>query len=115
VPSKSGRAVLVIGSVNMQEGKAELRTFEHIEAIHGARFKEPFELDRDQYWELVGKIQRFFEASNVKVTMAPLPGKIALDDDDLVDPPSGNRRIWLAALVVALAAAAAGLSWIRAQ
>jgi hypothetical protein len=110
--SRSGNPVLVIGSVNKQEGKAELRTFEHLEAIHEARFKEPLALNRDQYWELVGKMQRFFEASSVKVTMAELPGKIIIEDEGHGEP-AGSSKLWIAVVALVMLAGAGGWWWVH--
>jgi hypothetical protein len=73
VPRLGGRPVLVIGSVVMHEARAEVRTIEHLEAIHRLRYRKPLELNRVLYTQLVGRMLAFFESEYMKATMEPLP------------------------------------------
>ncbi len=111
VPRKAGGAAIVFGSLNKPGGTAEIRAYEHLSAIHEARFKEPLPLDRAQYVDLLGKIDRFFAASSVKVTTAERPAQLDLRSEDDSGARGGRGPIAVGVGLAVLAAAAGALWW----
>ena len=66
-----GGAVTVAGSANTVEKQAEVRTWEHLQALHAARYRgAELPLDRVRYAELVKKLQAFFAEQGLRVTLA---------------------------------------------
>jgi hypothetical protein len=112
---ESALSPIVFGSVNRKEGKAELRSYEHLQALHQQRFKRPLDLDQEEYSSFVLKAQRFLEASGLKASLAPLPGKIVLDDneDDRGAAASGKGPLVFLLVTLALLAAGAFYAYVR--
>ncbi|MDP9001001.1 MAG: hypothetical protein M3O46_12910 [Myxococcota bacterium] len=79
VPAQPGRPTLVVGHANHTEGKAELRTFDHVDAIHRHRFGEALELDRAQYDEFLNVAKLVFGALHLTTTLSGPPAD--LDND----------------------------------
>jgi len=111
VPKRGGFPVLVIGTLNIQEARAEVRTIEHVLALHRLRFKaKPLELNRVQYADLVARMLAHFEKEYVKATMEPMPAKLVLDDGPGYASPIGPvmKLVPVGLAVVALAGVLAG-------
>ena len=116
VPRTRGYPVVVIGSVNMIEARAELRTIEHLEAIYRMRFKKPLELNRVQYKDLLGKLMGLFEAEYMKATMEPMPATIVLDAEPPASARSRRGLVPVALLaVVAVVAVLAVVWWLASR
>ena len=70
VPAISGPAI-VIGTANTIRQTAEIRTFDHLAALFGQRFKGArIPLDATRYHELSQGLAMFFKAMNLTVTFA---------------------------------------------
>src|ERR1700752_974277 len=68
---EGGGNTIVAGSANQAESWAELRTFEHLKLLHAQRFKgAEIPLNRVQYNELVGKLEKFFAERGCSVRKA---------------------------------------------
>jgi hypothetical protein len=103
-----GGAVIVAGTAHTVEKQAELRTYDHLEALHAARFKgAELPLDRVRYGELVKKMQRFFadQRMHVLIVDAPRPPSRALP------AASSSATLWVA-VVLMLAGAGALLFFL---
>lgn len=71
--SEGGGSALVIGSANLVEKQAELRTFEHVDEAHRQRFKgAPFPVDMIKYNTLQGQIRKFFSDRDFTITTAQI-------------------------------------------
>jgi translation initiation factor IF-2 len=104
---EGGGATVVAGSANQAEAWAELRTFEHLQILHGQRFKgAEVPVNRVQYNELIKKLQAFFTEHGLHVRRARLPSGAPRSES------RGTSGILVIALIlVAALASAAGISW----
>jgi hypothetical protein len=96
---------LVAGSANHAEERAELRTFEHLDAVHWRRFKKPIAIDRAQYDAFLRLAKQILEVLHMKTTVSGPPV-------DVDSEPGGSRgRGWMifAGFLVVLAGGAAVL------
>jgi hypothetical protein len=73
VAGEQGLPTLVIGHANHAEGKAELRTYEFVDAIHRERFGRPLVLDRPAYDAFIGFAQQVFGALRLQTTIVSPP------------------------------------------
>jgi hypothetical protein len=116
VPAETGLPTLVMGHANHAEGKAELRTYEYLDAIHRERFRRPLALERPAYDSFLAFAQQIFGALHLQTTVVGPPA-----DPASVAPPGapgglGLTRTAVAAIAVgaiALAAIAAWVMWGR--
>ena len=98
VPGQADHPTLVVGHANHAEEKAELRTYDYIDAVHQQRFRRPLAIDRGQYEEFVRLARQILEALHLKTTVAEAP----LD----LEAPSSDApwKKWMLAFVLALVA-----------
>ncbi|HEY3357228.1 MAG TPA: hypothetical protein VGQ83_28520 [Polyangia bacterium] len=69
-----GGPVTVPGWANSVEKTAELRTYEHVAALHAQRFHgAPLPCDRAQYDALLARMEQFFREAGLAVTFAGPP------------------------------------------
>ena len=114
ISSQQGAPTLVVGHANHTEGRAELRTFEHLDAVHRQRFRRPLTIDRTQYDDFVRFTKQLLEALHLKTAVVgPPPDLVALELDGEAGSASstGSAGRWIFALlvgVVILAAAGFG-------
>ena len=94
VPGQPGQATLVVGHANRAEGKAELRTFEYMDAIHRERFHRPLLLDREQYDQFLGLAKLVLGALHLETSITGPPANLATD----ALQPSEERRPWRTAI-----------------
>ena len=110
VPGAPGFPTLVVGHANHADGRAELRTYDHVDAIHRTRFKRPLGLDRVRYDECLTLARHVLEALHLQTVVVGPPA-------DVGEPPESGPRarqgpaataagivVVLAALTVAAAA-----------
>jgi hypothetical protein len=98
VPGQPGHPTLVVGQANHAEERAELRTYEHLDAVHQQRFRRPLAIDRKQYEEFLRLAKQILDALHLKTTVAEAPL-------DLEAPASGFPwKRWLLTFVLALVA-----------
>jgi hypothetical protein len=107
VPQREGQPTLIVGHANHAQGRAELRTFEHVDAVHRQRFKRPVPLDRAQYDDFLSQAKSFLEVLRLKTALV---GPTL----DLEEPESrGGAGKVLLAFFVALVVAAVGVGLWR--
>jgi len=111
VPRMAGFPTLVVGHANHAEGKAELRSYEHLAAIHAHRYKRPLALDREAYDQFLPLAQGFLEALRLETSIAgPPPDLGEPEAPSEVPGGSGASKVLLASGVAAvLLVLAAGL------
>lgn len=100
IPMYPQYPILVVGSANQKEGTAELRTFEHVDAVHRHRFKRPVMLDRAQYEQFAQQTAQFLQAVRLRVTVAGPPVDLGASTGETVAPPPPSNRGLLVALLV---------------
>jgi hypothetical protein len=118
VAGEPGQPTLVMGHANHAEGKAELRTYECLDAIHRERFHRPLALDRTAYDAFLSFATQVFGALHLQTTVVGPATQPAADA-----PPAPQVRrtpktaiaavAAVAAVAVALAAVAAWAFWGR--
>jgi hypothetical protein len=108
VPSATGYSTLVIGHANHAEGRAELRTYEHLDAIHRRRFKRPLVLDRARYEECLTLAKHVLDALHLETNITGPPADLA--DEPVSGPYNRRRSLMAVAITIAVALAAAGLA-----
>jgi hypothetical protein len=95
----AGGATITAGSANPVERRAELRTWEHLVALHSQRFRgKQIPLDKVAYNELLKRMQAFFTDQRLSIVIV---------DAAAVHQPS-QSRVGLTILGIAIAAATAG-------
>jgi hypothetical protein len=107
--SNEGQPTLVVGHANHAEGRAELRTFEHLDAVHVQRFRRPLEINRAQYEDFVRLAKQLLDALHLKTTLVGPTLDFEADEQALRGSSSGK---WVFALLlgaVLLVAAGFGL------
>jgi hypothetical protein len=77
LPPKPSMPTLVIGHVNRLDGAAELRTFDHVDAICRERFKQGAPFDSTHYEQLVQSMQSFLSSAGLRVDFAAAPEDLA--------------------------------------
>ena len=108
-------ATILVGHANQRDGVAELRTWEHVDAICRERFNQGAPLDPASYQEFLQAAQGFLAACGLRVSVAPTPEgmRAAMADraaPESSPPPKRSSSLALAvgivgsiALVVAVA------------
>lgn len=76
-PPEPSMPTLVVGNANQKDGKAELRTFEYVDAVCRQRFGQGAPIERGPYAEFVAKAQSFLEACGMIVKVAEAPADLA--------------------------------------
>ena len=112
VPGEAGLPTLVMGHANHTEGKAELRNYECLDAIHRERFRRPLSLERPAYDSFLAFAQQIFGALHLQTTVVGPPANPAS-----VAPPAatgglGQSRTTIAAIAAAALALALAATWI---
>src|SRR6185312_378599 len=108
VSQQAGGPTLVVGHANHAQGRAELRTFEHLDAVYRQRFKAPLPIERAQYDAFLATAREFLEVLRLKTALV---GPTL----DLQESPSraGGGRGLIVGVLVMLVLAAAGLALWR--
>ncbi len=112
VSGEAGQPTFVVGHANHAEGKAELRTYEHLDAIHRERFRRPLALERPAYDAFLGFAQQVFTALHLQTTVVGPPEEAPApppETTEIVGAPPQQRII--IALVVALVGALGLAAW----
>ncbi len=105
VPGQAGEPTLVVGHANHAEGKAELRTFDYVDAVYRQRFRRPLVLDRAAYDAFLALAEQLFVALHLKTTVVGPPADS--------QPTEGSRHrsstaiAWVVVVVLAVVGAGA--------
>lgn len=96
LPPKPNMPTLVVGHVNQRERAAELRTFDHVDAICRERFKQGAPFDSAHYEQLVQSMQSFLGACGMRIGFSAAPADLvrrAVGLGSLAPPKSQGGRI----------------------
>jgi hypothetical protein len=99
VPTQANLPTLLVGHANQRDGAAELRTWEHVDAICRERFKQRAPIDPAQYQQFLQSAQGFLAACGLRVSFAPTPDEMSTGRAQPDEPPASKRSL---ALVVAV-------------
>ncbi len=101
-PRRPGYSVLVAGTVNQVERRAELRDFDHVAILHEVRFRRTLEISPQEWEQFLRRAEAVLNASGIQSMRTPPPR-------ELLDQRRSVQRISrgaIAALVVVLLLAA---------
>jgi len=73
LPRQQGKPVLLAGTVNQVDGRAELRDFDHISILHQVRFQSPLALTADQWEQFLRKAEVVLNAAGIQSMRTPPP------------------------------------------
>jgi hypothetical protein len=107
VAGQAGQPTLVVGYANHAEGKAELRTYEYVDAVYRQRFNRPLSLDRAEYVAFLGFAKQVFSALHLQTTVVGPPADF--DAEGTALPDKGGMPKAMVALVVTVVLAALAL------
>jgi hypothetical protein len=105
LPPKPNMPTLVVGHVNQRERAAELRTFDHVDAICRERFKQGAPFGPAHYEQLVQSMQSFLGACGMTIGFAAAPDDLlrrAIGLASLAPPRSHAARVVTTAGAVVL-------------
>jgi hypothetical protein len=110
VPQLEGAHTLVVGHANRADKKAELRSFEHIDALHRKQWAVPAPLDRKDYEDFLEMAANLLEVLRLETTVSGQP-RISLRPSSQ-PPPRRAGIIGFVLGVLAAAAIAVGLFFL---
>jgi hypothetical protein len=76
LPPQPTLPTLVVGHANQRDGEAELRTWEHVDAICRDRFRQGAPIDASQYQLFLQSAQSFLSACGLRVTFSATPPEL---------------------------------------
>jgi hypothetical protein len=102
---EGGGTVTVAGSADQMEKKAEIRSWDYLQALFAQRFKgKTLPIDRTQYAALVKRMQVFFADQGLAVVMLDTPPQSGVERSE---PRAMNPMVIF--VMVAIVAIAAGV------
>jgi hypothetical protein len=117
VPSNPDHPTLLVGGANANEGIAQLRSYDFLDATHRERFGTSIQLSRTHYGQLLFSLRRFFTLWGLKVEIVDLPGgaaampalkEVEATEDRAVKEPAVPRYVQRA-LIITFAVAVLGI------
>jgi hypothetical protein len=114
VPPQLTMPTIVVGHLNQRNGAAELRSYEHVDAICRERFKQGAPFAPVDYAQLLESMQGFLAACGLKVVLAGPPRELVQSaGESLAAPPQSSTRLLAAtaAAIVLLGTLAVVLVW----
>jgi hypothetical protein len=113
VSTQAGLPTLVVGHANHIEGKAELRSFEYVDAVHRQRYGRPLVLDRAAYDAFMDLAKVVLGALNLRATVAGPPADLSVEPDAPSAQVQSRRRVTIMAVtVLALFVFCAAMAWM---
>lgn len=73
IPKRQGFSVIVAGTVNQVERRAELRDFDHVSITHEVRFRHSLEISPAEWIEFLKKAEGVLNASGIQSMRTPPP------------------------------------------
>jgi hypothetical protein len=111
VPTQGNLPTLLVGHANQRDGAAELRTWEHVDAICRERFKQRAPLDPAQYQQFLQSAEGFLAACGLRVSFAPTPDEMVVRRTDRDETPAPRRSLTLGVVTVVLLSMVAAAIW----
>jgi hypothetical protein len=75
-PRRQGYSVLVGGTVNQVERRAELRDYEHITIMHEVRFRSALEISRQEWEQFLRKAEVVLNGAGIQSLRTPPPREL---------------------------------------
>jgi hypothetical protein len=111
VPTQANLPTLLVGHANQRDGAAELRTWEHVDAICRERFKQRAPIDPAQYQQFLQSAQGFLAACGLRVSFAPTPDEMSTRRSQPDEPPAPKRSLALVVSVTVTLLVAGAAIW----
>lgn len=92
VARRRGYPVVIVGTVDPVTSTAELRTLDHVAALHELRYKQPLEISGEEYDDFLAKADVVLNLARVKAKRVSAP-------PELVGKLKAMRRVSLPVLV----------------
>jgi hypothetical protein len=114
LPPQPNMPTILVGHANQRDRGAELRTWEHVDAICRERFKQGAPFDPAAYQEFLQAAQGFLAACGLKVSLAPTPEEMRLPPpgEHEEPPPPKKSSVALGVVGGAVALAVAVAVWM---
>jgi hypothetical protein len=114
VPRLAGHPTLVVGHANQTDKMAELRTYDHLDAVHRQRFKRPLAIDRTQYDDFVTLAKGLLEALQFRTLLVGPPADVraavaAAEPAAQARPSRSGSGMLVGSVMVAVALVAVGI------
>ncbi len=77
-PRREGYSVVVAGTVNQVERRAELRDFDHIAVVNEVRFRQPVDINRQEWEQFLRKAEVVLNGAGIQSMRTP-PTRELLD------------------------------------
>lgn len=111
VPLRAGHPTLVIGTLNLKNKTADLRSFLYVDTTYRKWFKKAVPLNREEYGRLLAELDVLLRGISVTCTMSDTP---SFEANELAVAPPGKKSHALWWVLLAIACAVAGvLMWLR--
>jgi hypothetical protein len=91
-PRRGGYAVLVAGTVNQVEKRAELRDFDHVTILHEVRYRNALEISNQEWEQFLRKAEVVLNGSGIQSMRTPPPR-------DLLEQRRNMQRVSKGAIV----------------
>jgi hypothetical protein len=85
VPRLPGFPTIIAGQANHAQGTAELRSYEHVAAIHRQRYRRPIGLDKTGYEQFLAVAKSFLEALRLETSIAGPPADSPIEEGTAPD------------------------------
>jgi hypothetical protein len=119
LPPQANMPTILVGHANQRDGAAELRTWEHVDAICRERFKQGAPFDPAAYQEFLQAAQGFLAACGLKVSLAPTPDEMRLpppaEQEEPAPPQPRSAALGVVGGAIALAVAVAVWKFVVAR
>jgi hypothetical protein len=102
VPRAPGYPILVVGSANQADRTAELRSYEHLDAIHRHRFKRPVALDRAGYEQFLEIARNFMTVLQLRTEITSASAFVP-DEPAQAGEPRSNTGLTIGLIILAVA------------
>jgi hypothetical protein len=113
LPPEPNMPTLVVGHVNQRDGAAELRTYDHVDAICRERFNQRAPFEAWHYAPLLESMQGFLSNYGLRVALAGPPQQLGSRLVESLRPSArgGALIVGVAAAIVVVGALAGALIW----
>ena len=111
VPQVEGKRALIVGSANRTAKRAELRSYDQLDAQHREQFDEPVDLDRDDYEQFLAMAASLLLVLRLDTSISGQPSQRNPTGDAIPRKRFIALGFGLALLLVAAAFAGHALFW----
>jgi hypothetical protein len=108
VPPNASLPTLLVGHANQRDGTAELRTYEHVDALCRERFRQGAPFGPSDYATFLQSAQGFLAAWGLRVSLEALPVAKGKEMNSSLPPRRSTGMVVAVVIAVVLAAVLGG-------